>query len=56
MSAKANKKLRQIFRKQYREDAHMIASANAEFLRPRPRWFPEWLWIRLLGIFVRVRR
>lgn len=43
-------------RKMYRETVELIAQRDQRFLKPKPRWFPAWLWIRLLSIFVCVKK
>jgi hypothetical protein len=55
MNAKQSKKLRQLFRREYKQDAYKLADQHMRFLKPRPRYFPLWLWIKLLGIFIKIK-
>lgn len=55
MSQKKSKKLRQFMRKEYAKDIAEIAKANGQFLKPKPRWMPMFLYIPLLKIFVKIK-
>ena len=59
MSGKAEKKrrrfLRQEFNEKYAGMIEDIAEANGQFLKPKPKWFPMWLWVRILSIFVKIK-
>ncbi len=59
MSQKQEKKNRRFLKKQFRSTyqgiAETLAKEDHEFLKPRPRWIPEWIWIKLLKIFVRIK-
>jgi len=60
MSGKQDKRMRKLARKQireeYRERARELAELHSRILKPRPRWFPEWLWIKLLSVFVYIKK
>ena len=60
MSGKQSKNqrraMRKIFKKQYAEYAEFFAKENERTLKPKPKWFPMWLWIKLLGIFVKIKK
>lgn len=55
MSQKRTKKLRQFMRREYKKDIREIAEINGQFLKPKPRWMPMWLWIRGLKIFIKIK-
>ena len=60
MSGKNDKKLRREVRRLYSKEAKTLAEIYAEtnerLLKPRPRWFPEWLWIKFLSIFIYIKK
>jgi hypothetical protein len=60
MNSKAAKKQRQFlrreFKKEYQEKARAIAARDMNMFRPRPRFFPEWLWIKILSYFIKIKK
>lgn len=59
MSQKTQKKIRQMYRRDTRDAVRQAAETQVNYfkqvLKPRPQWFPKWLWRKLLSIFVRVK-
>jgi hypothetical protein len=55
MNEKQSKKIRQLFRKNYRMTAEELAKNQVNMIKPKPSFFPMWLWVRLLGIFIRIK-
>jgi len=59
MSSKKAKKARKIYRQQFEEKygklTEEMAKENSRLLRPKPVWFPMFLWIRILRIFVKIK-
>lgn len=60
MSAKQEKKrrkfLRKLFQKQYKNTAVEIANEHSKFLKPKPRWMPQWLWLKFIGCFLILKK
>lgn len=55
MSRKNDKKIKQLFRRQYARTADEMAKFNSGILKPRPRWIPERVYIWLLGFFIKIK-
>jgi len=55
MGQKQSKKIRQLFRRDYAKTAEELAKSQVNMIKPKPKWFPMWLWLKLLGIFVRIK-
>lgn len=59
MNNKAAKKARKVYRQQFAEKYGKIteemAEENSRLLKPKPVWFPMFLWIRILRIFVKIK-
>ena len=55
MSHKRTKKLRKLMRKEYDKNIREIAEANGQFIKPKPKWVPMFVWINLLKIFVKIK-
>jgi hypothetical protein len=43
-------------RKKYSQTVEELAKFNSEIIKPKPRWFPMWLWLKLLGIFIKIKK
>ena len=56
MSGRQDKKLRQLFRKTTKHQAEELGRILGNALKPKPRWIPQWVWIKLLGIFIIIRK
>lgn len=41
-------------KRQYAQDVRDIAELNKQFLKPKPRWIPMWVYIKILKIFIRI--
>lgn len=55
MSQSKHKKQRQFMRREYAKNIREIAEANGQFLKPKPKWFPMWLYIWALKFFIRIK-
>lgn len=59
MNNKSAKKARKIYRQQFAEKYGKIteemAKENSKFLKPKPKYFPMFLWVRLLRIFIKIK-
>jgi hypothetical protein len=55
MSQKKDKKARRLFRTVFRNRIEEVAEKNARMIKPKPKWIPMFLWIRMLKIFIRVK-
>lgn len=55
MSDKQSKKHKQFLRREYAKNIRDIAEANGQFLKPKPKWMPMFIYIRLLKIFIRIK-
>jgi hypothetical protein len=53
MNQKIAKKLRQYYRKDVRKFARINADMLSKILKPRPWYFPKFLWKGLIKIFIR---
>jgi hypothetical protein len=56
MSGKSEKRLRKEIRNQYGEMFEAIADKDARLLKPKPKFFPMFLWIWLMSPFIRIRK
>ncbi|MFZ3032237.1 MAG: hypothetical protein WA082_04330 [Candidatus Moraniibacteriota bacterium] len=63
MSGKQDKKLRKEMQmnhreqvKLYREKVEEIAKRDTNMFRPKPFWFPMFLWVWILGFFIKIKR
>lgn len=57
MSGRQEKKIRQLFRKRYNDQFFkQIVQGQffRQFIKPRPKWCPEFLWMFLLKIVINV--
>jgi len=55
MSQKQDKKLRKYFRQRYQGMAEILAKEHMQIIKPKPKYFPMWLWVKLLGIFIKIK-
>jgi len=59
MSQRQTKRERRFLRKQfeerYQDTADMLAKSDHQFLKPRPKWIPTFVWIWGLRLFVRIK-
>lgn len=53
---KRRKFLKKMFQQQYKETAVSLAIEHSKFLKPRPRWMPEWVWLKFIGLFIKVQK
>lgn len=44
-----------MMRKKYGQDLKELAEANGKFLKPKPKYMPMWIYIRLLKIFIKIK-
>ena len=60
MSAKNEKKHRQLVRRLFGREARQLAEVMAEknerLLKPKPRWIPDFVWIWLLSFFIYIKK
>ena len=60
MSCKQDKKLRKMMRKEVEAKASALAKARIDrdmnMFKAKPRWFPMWLWLKGVGIFIKIER
>jgi hypothetical protein len=56
MSGKKLKRDRKVIRNMYKETIDEIARIQGNFLKPKPKWFPMFLWVSLLRIFVKINK
>ncbi len=56
MNGKNSKKIKQRIRREYGFAMDKWAEANSRLIKPKPKFFPMWLWIKLLGIFIYIRK
>lgn len=54
MNQRKAKKIRQEARRIYRGSMEELAKVHSQFLKPKPKWVPMWLWIAGLKIFVKI--
>ncbi|HEX9930477.1 MAG TPA: hypothetical protein VGB02_18210 [Pyrinomonadaceae bacterium] len=60
MSAKTEKKIRQLYKRELREKMQKVAKERMDALIPQlrksvkkpPRWFPKMLWYKLAVVFI----
>ena len=55
MSQKNNKKMRQLFRKEYSKTARELADSHMRILKPKPVWMPRPVWVFLLKMFIIIK-
>jgi len=60
MSNRQSKKQRQFFKREFKKEmlqkAQQVGESIGNILKPKPKFIPQWLWIRLLGIFIRIKK
>jgi hypothetical protein len=60
MSSRQSKKQRQFFKREFKKEmlqkAQQVGESIGNILKPRPKWIPEFIWIKLLGIFIRIQK
>src|SRR5690606_34981983 len=56
MNGKKSKKIRQLFNREYKDAADELANDHMNIFRPKPWWFPMFLWVKLIGIFFRIKQ
>jgi hypothetical protein len=60
MSQKQDKKQRQFFKREFKKQmlakAQQVGESIGNVLKPKPKWFPQWIWIKLLGIFIKIKK
>jgi len=60
MSNRQSKKQRQFFKREFKKEmlqkAQQVGESIGNILKPKPKYFPEWLWLKLLGIFIRIQK
>ena len=54
-SKKIAKKARQYYRRELRKEADEVGRMIGNAMKPRPRWVPEWLWLKLVGLVLHIR-
>jgi len=52
MSNKQEKKLRQQYRRELQPKFHDFNLSIDRLIRPKPKYFPKWLWFRLQSKFI----
>ncbi len=52
MSSRQDKKMRQFMRKTYQAKVERLAEKYTGLIKPRPKWLPSFLWVRLLKILI----
>lgn len=55
MNGKQAKKLRQIVRKDYQKQIEEMAKIFSNYMKPKPRWVPLFIWVKLLRIFIKIK-
>jgi hypothetical protein len=55
MNGKQAKKIRQMFRREYHNQAEEIANDHMNCFRPKPKWIPLFIWVKLIGIFFKIK-
>ena len=56
MSGKQDKKLRQIYRKDVGRQAREMASLIGNAMKPKPKFIPMWLWVKMLSCFIHINK
>jgi len=56
MNGKQAKKIRQQFKREMQKTAQEMGRTMGNVLKPKPKFIPQWLWIRLMGIFIRIKK
>jgi len=56
MNAKQAKKIRQLYQREFSEEARKMGSLIANSIKPKPKWMPMWLYIKLLSMFIKVKK
>ena len=56
MSEKNEKRIRREIRKQYGKTLNEVANMNARMLKAKPKYVPMFIWVQLLGIFVKIKK
>jgi hypothetical protein len=56
MSQKQEKRMRKMLRKEVSDLAQKKIDRDMNMFKPKPRFVPMWLWVRLIGIFIKVRK
>lgn len=55
MSQRHDRKLRQLYNRDVRNTAKDMGKVLGNHMRPKPRWVPWWVWMRLVRIVIRVK-
>jgi hypothetical protein len=55
MNQKLAKKTRQLFRRRYRKTADDLANIHGQWIRPKPRWIPMFIYIKIISLFIKIK-
>jgi len=56
MNEKKAKKIRQIYRRDVKDEAKEMAQIIGNAMKPKPRWIPWYVWIKLVSIFIKINK
>jgi hypothetical protein len=56
MNGKQAKKIRQQFKREMQKTAQEMGRTMGNVLKPKPKWIPQFVWIFLLGFFIRIHK
>jgi len=56
MNQKRAKKIRQYYRRDVKQGAKEFAELIGNAMKPKPKWVPEWIWIKGLSIFIKINK
>lgn len=47
---------RKIIRKEVQSTAREMGELVGNMMKPKPRWVPWWMWMKGLGIFIKIKK
>ena len=56
MNENKSKKIRQIYRREVKDEAKEMAQIIGNAMKPKPRWIPMWIWIKGVSIFIKINK
>ncbi len=56
MSKKFWKKKRKVFREEVKQYAEAIGKEIGNVIKPCPKWCPEFIYMKLLSIFIKIKK
>lgn len=56
MNNRQSKKIRKLYRRDYHELAKDFSEYQNNLFKPKPKWIPWFIYTKLLGLFIRIKK